>query len=84
MNELPPPLIELHEVPGICTGDDTIVLYYFVLVFHYHQNPMTIKYYQSWLLMNENHQHLIELHVVPGICTGDERYGVVLFCPSAP
>jgi hypothetical protein len=45
-------LIELHEVPGICTGDEYVVS--FCPSRPLPPDPMTIEYYQSWLLMNDN------------------------------
>jgi hypothetical protein len=49
--------IELHEVPGICTGDEKYVVV-FCPSCPLPPDPMTIMFHQSWLLMNELSPHL--------------------------
>jgi hypothetical protein len=39
MNEYSPPLIELHVVPGICTGDENRVVLFCPSCPYYYQTP---------------------------------------------
>ena len=78
-----PAPIELHVVPGICTGDEKYIVVFcpscpLLLLPHAHSVPSVLVASELCIVVPE-----IELHVVPGICTGDETF-VVVFCPSCP